>query len=281
MSAPARLHVALIGAGGLGGPIAYALARAGVQLSIYDHDLVELSNLQRQVQFRTEDIGRPKVQALADELVRRGHERARVRTIPVRFTADSAVDVIDNVDLMVDGSDDFATKFEVNDQAMRAGIPFVIASVVRYSGQVFAHDPRPWPRPWPRPRPQSMTSSSTQGAPAGCYRCLFEEPPTPGSGDDQGQTCADGGVLGAAVGLIGGVAARAALALMHPSYPAALAPVLADADADTAARAPAGGLWVFDDVRAPERVRRVRFAPRRTCRACVSTPFAHLQKEAS
>lgn len=280
MSAPARLHVALIGAGGLGGPIAYALARAGAQLSIYDHDLVELSNLQRQVQFRTEDIGRSKVQALADELVRRGHDRTRVRAIPVRFTADSAADVIDNVDLMVDGSDDFATKFEVNDQAMRAGIPFVIASVVRYSGQVFAHDPRPWPRPLPRP--QFMTPSSTRGAPMGCYRCLFEEPPTPGSGpdDDQGQTCADGGVLGAAVGLIGGVAARAALALTHPSHPA-LAPVPADADADTAARAPAGGLWVFDDVRTPERVRRVRFAPRRTCRACVSTPFAHLQKEAS
>lgn len=242
--------------------MAYALARAGVDLTVCDPDVVELSNLQRQVQFRTADIGRPKVECLADELVRRGHERARIRAISMRFTADSAAEVVDNVDVIVDGSDDFATKFEVNDQAMRAGIPYVIASVVRYTGQVFAADP----------------GRIAQGM-GGCYRCLFEQPPAPG--EDEGRTCADGGVLGAAVGLVGGIAARAALALLRSA--ADDTPAAADAAvgrASSSDRHAEQGLWVLDDIRTPEHARHIRFAPRRDCPACASL-FALVQKEAS
>lgn len=233
---PHELHAAVIGAGGLGGPIAYALAHAGWRLTLVDHDAVELSNLQRQIQFRTADIGRLKVQALADELVRRGCARGRLRALAMRFGADTAAAVLDGVDLVLDGSDDFATKFAVNDHAMAAGLPFVIGSVVRYSGQVFALDPV-WPVRAGRDH-------------RGCYRCLFEEPP---AAEDAGPTCADAGVLGAAVAVIGGHAARAALALHRGRRGQDM---LAD------------GLWVFDDVRTPERVRHVRFTSRPTCPAC-------------
>jgi molybdopterin/thiamine biosynthesis adenylyltransferase len=230
-------HAAVIGAGGLGGPIAYALAHAGWRLTLVDHDAVELSNLQRQVQFRTADIGRAKVHALAGELARRGCAPGRVRPLAMRFGADTAGTVLDGVDVLIDGSDDFATKFAVNDHAMAAGLPFVIASVLRYGGQVLACDPR-------------APLADRGGRDHGCYRCLFEEPP---AADEAGPTCADAGVLGAAVAIIGGHAARAALALHHDERGQAML---------------ARGLWVFDDVRTPERVRHVRFASRPTCPAC-------------
>jgi molybdopterin/thiamine biosynthesis adenylyltransferase len=240
------LHAAIIGAGGLGGPLAYALAQAGLRLTLVDHDTVELSNLQRQIQFRTADIGRRKVDALADELVRRGCARDRIRPLALRFGPDTADAVLDGVDLVLDGSDDFATKFAVNDHAVRAGLPFVIGSVLRYGGQVFALDPA-GRSDAPGVSGLDVTAGSVRRR--GCYRCLFEEPPT---GDDAGPTCADAGVLGAAVAIIAGHAARAALALAGPRR-----------DRDMLA-----GLWIFDDVRTPERVRHVQFASRPTCPAC-------------
>lgn len=231
------LHAAIIGAGGLGGPLAHALAQAGLRLTLVDHDTVELSNLQRQIQFRTADIGRRKVEALADDLVRRGCARDRIRPLALRFEPDTASAVLDGIDLVIDGSDDFATKFAVNDHAVRAGLPLVIGSVLGYGGQVFA-----------------LAPAGPAGTPAarhrGCYRCLFEEPP---AGDDAGPTCADAGVLGAAVAVIAGHAARAALALAGPRR-----------DRDMLG----GGLWIFDDVRTPERVRHVEFASRPTCPVC-------------
>jgi molybdopterin/thiamine biosynthesis adenylyltransferase len=238
---PHELHAAVIGAGGLGGPIALALAHAGWRLTLVDHDRVELSNLQRQIQFRTADIGRLKVQALADELARRGCERGRLRPLAVRFDADTAQAVLDGVDVVLDGSDDFATKFAVNDHAMAAGLPFVIGSVVRYGGQVFALAPvDPMDPAW--------------AGPEGCYRCLFEDPPGP---EDAGPTCADAGVLGAAVAVIAGHAARAALSLHRGRR-----------GQDMLAGRLWCGLWVFDDVRTLERVRHLRFASRPTCLAC-------------
>ena len=234
-------HAAIIGAGGLGGPLAYALAQAGLRLTLVDHDTVELSNLQRQIQFRTADIGRRKVEALADELVRRGCARDRIRPLALRFGPDTAAAVLDGVDLVLDGSDDFATKFAVNDHAVRAGLPFVIGSVLRYGGQVFALDPA---------GPDGTNPASGPVPHRGCYRCLFEEPP---ADDDDLPTCANAGVLGAAVAVIAGHAARVALALAGPRR-----------DRDMLA----GGLWVFDDVRTPERVRHVQFASRPTCPAC-------------
>lgn len=240
-TAPAR--IAVIGTGGLGGPVAYALAHAGARLLICDDDIVDLSNLQRQVQYSTRDIGRLKVEALADELVRRGHSRGDVQIVSKRFDADSAPRLMQDVDVIVDGSDNFATKFEVNDQAMAVGTPFVIGSVARYSGQIMAI------------APGSHHPTASRG---GCYRCLFEEPPAAGDAE----TCADAGVLGAAVAVIGGLMARAALALARGDDPLG------------------GALWVIDDLRAPA-VREVRFSPRSTCAACGDSQSSPSRKEFS
>ncbi|HWM84958.1 MAG TPA: ThiF family adenylyltransferase [Kofleriaceae bacterium] len=212
---------ALIGAGGLGGPVAYALAAAGARrLVVCDHDRVELSNLQRQVQFTTGDVGRRKVDALAGELVRRGYPAERVRPLALRFTRDNADEVLDGVDVLVEGSDHPATKFAANDEAMARALRFAVGGVERHGGQVLAAVP----------------------GRGGCYRCLFEEPP------DDAPSCADAGVLGAAVAVIGGLLARAALEL--------------------AGGASAGELVVVDDVSARSAPRRVRYNPRVGCPAC-------------
>ena len=191
MSGAARAlpNVALIGAGGLGGPVAYALAAAGAgRLVLCDHDRVELSNLQRQVQFTTADLGRPKVDALADELVRRGMPARRIEKVAARFTAETAGDVLGGIDVAVEGSDDPPTKFALNDAAVARGVRFAIGGVERYGGQVLAAEP---------------------GRTA-CYRCLFEDPPT----EEEAPSCAAAGVLGAAVAVIGGLLSRAALGLV-------------------------------------------------------------------
>ena len=178
MSLARDTSFALVGAGGLGGPVAYALAAAGARrLVVIDPDRVDLSNLQRQVQFTTADVGRPKVRALADELARRGYPRERVVPVADRFTRASAAALLDGVDVVVDGSDDPDTKFASNDEAMARGIGIAIGGVERYGGHVV---------------------SSVAGR-SGCYRCLFEEPP------DDAPSCADAGVLGAAVAAIGGL----------------------------------------------------------------------------
>jgi len=176
-------RVLIVGAGGLGGPIAYALAAAGVELTVCDDDRVELSNLQRQVQFTMADLGQPKATALVAELGRRGTPGARAEVR--RFDAGSAADLAAGADVLIDGSDDPATKFAVADWAVATGRAHVIAGVLRWGGTVFA------------------------GAPgSACYRCLFESPP------DDAPTCADAGVVGAACAVIGGLAAGAALALL-------------------------------------------------------------------
>lgn len=216
-------HVAVIGAGGLGGPVAYGLAAAGVRaLTLVDPDVVDLGNLQRQVQFTTADIGRPKVEALTDELVRRGVARDRIRPLAIRFAADTADRVLDGVDLVVEGSDDPATKFAVNDAALARRLPFAIGGLERWSGQVFAGRPG-----------------------ASCYRCLFESPPLD---SDPAPSCADAGVLGAAVAVIGGLLARTAL--------------------DLARGAPGGELLVVDDAAISAAPRRVRYNPRPGCPSC-------------
>ena len=181
-------RIVVIGAGGLGGPIAYALAGAGVEsIVIVDDDVVELSNLQRQVQFTTADIGRRKADALAAELVRRGAAADRIEAVHARFDAGTAASLLRGASVVVDGSDNFATKFAVNDACVAAGVPFVVASVLRYTGQIVAVVP---------------------GA-TGCYRCLFEAPPP----DDDSDNCSFAGVLGASVAVIAGHVARLALAL--------------------------------------------------------------------
>lgn len=163
--------VAVVGAGGLGGPIALALGAAGCRVVVFDDDAVELSNLHRQVHFTEADLGRPKATLTA--------ARAGGRAIAARF--DAEVDLA--CDAIVDGSDDPVTKFAVAAWARRRGRPYVIASALRYGGNVFAAGPDD-----------------------ACYACLFEDPPT------DAPSCGEAGVLGPLVAWVGGVAAAAVLA---------------------------------------------------------------------
>jgi adenylyltransferase/sulfurtransferase len=173
----------VVGAGGLGGPVAFALAAEGVAVRVCDPDVVDLSNLQRQVQFTTADVGRDKAPTLAAELARRGHPGCE--GIVGRFDAASAERLAGDADVIVEGSDDPATKLAVGDWAARHARPHVIAGVLRWGGTVFAG-----------------------AAGTACFRCLFEDAP------DDAPSCADAGVVGAACAVVGGLAAIAALDLV-------------------------------------------------------------------
>jgi molybdopterin-synthase adenylyltransferase len=174
------LRATIVGAGGLGGPIALSLGAAGFELVIVDHDRVELSNLHRQIQFTALDIDQLKAVRLADMVVARG---GSARGVAARWTAETAGELARDADVVIDGSDDPSTKFAVADWAVANGRHYVIGAALRYGGNVMG------------------------GAPGvACYRCLFEDPV-------DAPTCADAGVLGPVVGAIGGVAAAVALAL--------------------------------------------------------------------
>ena len=151
----------IVGVGGLGCPVALGLAERGDRLVLVDFDRVELSNLARQILYRTDDVGRPKVEAAADALVRRGVPAARIEPVMSRWHPGLLGDVV------YEGSDDLATKFAVNDACVAAGVPCVVGGVLRSAGQVFSVVPG--------------------GA---CYRCLFEAPPS------DALTCAEAGVWG-------------------------------------------------------------------------------------
>jgi molybdopterin-synthase adenylyltransferase len=183
----------IVGAGGLGCPLALALAGSGAgRIVLVDDDVVELSNLQRQILYRTADVGRPKAQAAADALVRRGVAASRLEPVRARFDEESALALVHDADVVCDGSDNLETKFLVNDACAAGGRRFVIGGVLRASGQVFPVRP---------------------GVDA-CYRCLFEEVP-PG----EMLTCADAGVLGATCGIVAAWQAAAALALAGEDDP--------------------------------------------------------------
>lgn len=170
----------VVGAGGLGGPLALALGAAGFELRIVDPDVVEASNLHRQIQFRPADVGQPKAARLAAAVEARGGVARGFRT---RWTSDDADDLGAEMDLVVDGCDDPGTKFGVADWAVAAGKPYVIAAAIQLGGNAMA------------------------GAPgAACYRCLFEAPAP-------ALQCSTAGVLGPVVGAIGGVAAALAIGL--------------------------------------------------------------------
>ncbi|MFN0248933.1 MAG: HesA/MoeB/ThiF family protein [Kofleriaceae bacterium] len=174
-------RITVVGAGGLGGPIAKSLAAAGIELAIVDHDVVELSNLHRQVQFTNVDLDQPKATRLAATIVGGG---GRATAHVGKWSADRADDLGGDCDLIVDASDDPSTKFAISDWAVANGRQYVIASALRYGGNVMAGTPG-----------------------VACYRCLFEDPV-------DAPTCADAGVLGPVVGAIGGIAAAVALALV-------------------------------------------------------------------
>ena len=178
-------RVLIVGAGGLGSPAALYLAAAGVGLlGIVDDDLVETSNLHRQIIHRSDDVGREKT-ASAARTIQSLNPNVRVRVHQERLSAARAAPLIEDYDLVVDGSDNYATRYAVNDACAAAGIAWIYGSVERFSGQV-----------------------SVFGAPGGpCYRCIFPEPPAPGSTP----SCEEIGVLGAVPGVIGALQATEAL----------------------------------------------------------------------
>lgn len=169
--------VLVIGAGGLGTPMLQYLAAAGIgKLGIVDDDVVSLSNLHRQILFGTEDVGRPKAEVAAEAL-RRLNPHVDIEPIVERLDRSNAMEIMERFDVVADGTDNFATRYLVNDACVLLGKPNVYASIYRFDGQV-----------------------SVFGAPGGpCYRCLFPEPPPPGAVP----SCAEGGVLGVLPGMVG------------------------------------------------------------------------------
>jgi adenylyltransferase/sulfurtransferase len=154
-----KSKVLLVGAGGLGCPIGLYLAAAGVgTLGIIDDDRVDLTNLQRQILHRTSDVGRPKTES-AKEAIARINPDVKVITYPERLTSDNALKIFQDYDIIVDGSDNFPTKYLVNDAAFFAHKPFVFGGVFQFEGQASVFSPG-------------------NGGP--CLRCLFPEPPPPG-----------------------------------------------------------------------------------------------------
>ena len=177
--------VLVVGAGGLGSPAALYLAAAGVgTLGILDDDVVEIGNLHRQILHGTQDVGRAKV-ASADARLRVLNPEVKVVAHRERLNTQNSAAILENYELVVDGSDNYSTRYAVNDGCASAGIPWIYGSVERFSGQV-----------------------SVFGAPDGpCYRCLFPEPPEPGTT----ATCEEIGVLGAVPGVVGALQAVEAL----------------------------------------------------------------------
>jgi molybdopterin/thiamine biosynthesis adenylyltransferase len=175
-------RVLVIGAGGLGAPIIQYLAAAGVgTLGIADDDEVELSNLQRQVIHGNDDVGRPKVTS-AKEFVTRLNPDIDVETHETRVNSQNVDDLIGDYDFIVDGSDNFQTRYLVNDACTLADVPFSHGAIFRFEGQVTSF-------------PQEEDSP--------CYRCLFPEAPPDGMIPD----CATAGVLGVLPGTVGGIQA--------------------------------------------------------------------------
>jgi adenylyltransferase/sulfurtransferase len=180
--------VLMVGAGGLGSPMGLYLAAAGVgRIGIVDFDVVDSSNLQRQVLYGVESVGRPKLTAAAERLK---NLNPHVEIVPheLRLTSANALDIVRGYDLVVDGTDNFATRYLVNDACVLAGVPNVYASIFRFEGQVSVF--------WAKKGP--------------CYRCLYPEPPPPGLIP----SCAEGGVLGVLPGVVGALQATEALKLI-------------------------------------------------------------------
>ncbi len=185
-------RVALIGAGGLGSPVGLYLAAAGVgRISVIDDDVVERSNLQRQVLHRDADIGRPKVDSARGSLLALNPD-IEVIAIKQRLLADNVHTLLAGHDVIVDGSDNFATRYLVNDACVALGLPLVYAAVQRFSGQVAVF----WPTRADRP--------------GSCYRCLFPEPPPA----QFAPNCAEAGVLGVLPGLVGTLQATETIKLL-------------------------------------------------------------------
>ncbi len=180
--------IPLIGAGGLGSPLGLYLAATGIgRLGLVDFDIVDFSNLQRQVIHNTEDVGRPKVESAREKILKINPE-AQVDIYKERLTADNIMDIIKKYDLVIDGTDNFATRYLVNDACVFTKKPNIYGSIFRFEGQATVFYPGKGP----------------------CYRCLYPEPPPPG----MVPSCAEGGVLGILPGVIGLIQATEAVKLI-------------------------------------------------------------------
>ncbi|HVC08421.1 MAG TPA: ubiquitin-like small modifier protein 1 [Elusimicrobiota bacterium] len=180
--------VLTIGAGGLGSPLSLYLAAAGVgTIGIVDFDVVELSNLQRQIIHSTDAVGKPKIESARARLL--GVNPAiKIQTHETRLTSQNALDIIKGYDIVVDGTDNFATRYLVNDACALLGKPNVYGSIFRFEGQVSVF--------WAERGP--------------CYRCVYAEPPPPGLVP----SCAEGGVLGVLPGVVGALQATETIKLI-------------------------------------------------------------------
>lgn len=182
-------RVLMIGTGGLGSPAALYLAAAGVgTLGLVDADVVDVSNLQRQLLHGTKDVGRSKLDSAADRL-RDVNPHVKLELHPVIFSAANAMEIARGYDLILDGTDNFPTRYLSNDVAVWLGIPNVYGSILRFEGQVSVFAPH-------------------LGGP--CYRCMSPVPPAPGLVP----TCAEGGVLGVLPGIVGSMQALEAIKLI-------------------------------------------------------------------
>ena len=180
--------VLLIGAGGLGSPLCLYLAAAGVgRLGIVDFDKVDFTNLQRQIIHRTEDVGRLKVES-AKERINAINPDVEVETFHTKLSSQNVLDIIKDYDIVIDGTDNFPTRYLVNDACIFQKKPNIYGSIFRFDGQSTVFYPFKGP----------------------CYRCLFPEPPPPG----MVPSCAEGGVLGVLPGIIGLIQATEAVKLI-------------------------------------------------------------------
>jgi len=228
----ARLRAArvlVVGAGGLGSPVILYLAAAGVgTIGVVDFDAVSLSNLQRQIAHRTADIGRPKTDSAADA-ARAINPGVRIELHPVRLTEENALDLISRYDIVADGSDNFATRFLINDTCYTAKKILVSAAVTEFDGQLTTFKPHAGDYP--------------------CYRCLFPEPPPPGTAP----SCSETGVLGAAAGVMGTLQALEVIK-----------------EITGIGESMAGHLLIYEAL--ATRFRKVRVRPDPECRLCGPTP---------
>lgn len=207
--------IAVIGAGGLGGPAGLYLAAAGIgQITLIDDDIIELSNLQRQVQFTTNDIGRSKAEIMAQRLTALNPD-SKASAVTERLSIENAQSLLAGHDIVVDGVDSFETRFAINEACLALGQPLVSGALGRFNGQVSVFA-------------QQASKAVPPNTP--CYRCLVTEIPP------EAETCAAVGVIGALAGIIGSAMAAEVIKLV------------------TGAGEPLiGRLWLYDGLRAQSR----------------------------
>jgi molybdopterin/thiamine biosynthesis adenylyltransferase/rhodanese-related sulfurtransferase len=180
--------VLLIGAGGLGSPLAMYLAAAGLgRIGIVDFDVVDFSNLQRQIAYSTSDIGKHKLDAVKERITGI-NPNVHVETYETQLTSENALEILKDYDVIIDGTDNFPTRYLVNDASVLLGKPNVYGSIFRFEGQASVFYAKAGP----------------------CYRCLYPEPPPPGLVP----SCAEGGVLGVLPGIVGTIQATEAIKLV-------------------------------------------------------------------